>query len=67
MNFVRAIQFTHGAGLERAITVPISFNAAHRSHAQGAGHDLIRLREQHRRSLRAAQPERHPPGGKFPR
>ena len=67
MNFVRAIQFTHDAGLERAITIPISFNVARRNHALGAGHDLIRLREQHRRSSRAARPECHPLDRDFPR
>jgi hypothetical protein len=67
MNFVRAIQFTHDAGLARAATIPISFNVARRTRTQGAGHDLIRLREQHRRALRTGKPERHASSGSFPR
>jgi hypothetical protein len=67
MNFVRAIQFTHDAGLARAATIPILFDVARRTRTHGAGHDLIRLREQHRRGLRIGKPERHATGGHFPR
>ena len=67
MNFIRAIQFAEDAALERAIAIPIQFNLARQSRAQGAGHDLIRLREQHRLSSRTDRPEHRRTDRDFPR